>query len=908
MKNAVRRGNGLALFAVTLIAGVASVSLGATRTFSPTVKNTDNKYYWNNAGNWTDENGNTGVPQSGDTVIITGNQTVWSVAAIPLEAFILRPSANIGLSGGGPSFPAGSRGFILEQPRTISYWLGLNPAAGVDVPIDICSGGDVSFTENYNGKGRMVKRGLGKMTIGTKERIANRYVWGGTVIEAGTFANSSYDMQLTNHELVFSGNDTSARYQLGSANQTFINVNFYESNGVDNVVHGFTSSGSKLIFTGDPVRKPTVFSGKFYDKMSFTWAPNMSTDEFVCSNAVSPMAGSLCVSNGVVRLVSGASFSNLDQLQVLRNGTFAVDAGAGDDTHVRQVVVDAGSRLVLGSNVNLMCDAAVARGAELLIGRYRAADVDWIEGEGMLTVGTPADSEATWTGNGGANTSVMEPQNWGEVGATELPEFELGSMKATFATGGTTATLGDGDKVKMSGLALTSTAPFTFAAADGAAPVTVGAEGIVADAKAATTTYTMNWPLKLGLEQTWRIGSNNTLDVNAPFSGQAARLTVAGPGRVNFNVPSELQGDVHLTNGTFYVNAGNACCGALNTLHLYLNKYTAYHFGTGTHDWSLFAHFADNNENYPSIHFDDNAQVTFNGAVTREGYVTMNVHEGATLTFKNGFSANQICKFVGTGHVIVTNKAMTIGDRLYMQDPGGITLDLFAPSNKINGNVGEQATGRMNTRVPYALVREHSGVSQRLNIKRSFILDLCGNDQEIGILGGDGGTIRSDAPALLHYVADWSITESQIPSHGTNKTVFAGCAGFSKEGTKVPYFLNATSSTTGTLQVVAGDLTMLPAASWPNATNVVVKGGTLHLTHGNAFGRQADVTVTDGKIDLPAGVVQKCHYFTIGGRLHRGGTWGSSSSSAANRDDAHFSGSGILLVYGEGIGTVITFR
>ena len=38
----------------------------ATRTWNPTVQ-ADGKYYWSNDNNWLDENGNTGIPATGDT-------------------------------------------------------------------------------------------------------------------------------------------------------------------------------------------------------------------------------------------------------------------------------------------------------------------------------------------------------------------------------------------------------------------------------------------------------------------------------------------------------------------------------------------------------------------------------------------------------------------------------------------------------------------------------------------------------------------------------------------------------------------------------------------------------------------------------------------------------------------------
>ena len=62
-------------FALAVIAAFAAHA--TTRTWNPTVKADDGKYYWSNANNWLDENGNTGIPATGDTVVMANNSNVW---------------------------------------------------------------------------------------------------------------------------------------------------------------------------------------------------------------------------------------------------------------------------------------------------------------------------------------------------------------------------------------------------------------------------------------------------------------------------------------------------------------------------------------------------------------------------------------------------------------------------------------------------------------------------------------------------------------------------------------------------------------------------------------------------------------------------------------------------------------
>ena len=211
-----------------------------TRIWNPTVKADDGKYYWSNANNWLDENGNTGIPATGDTVVMANGSNVWGIQNPTLHALILRPTGNnYGLSGSGPKFGVGSAGVRLETARTVSYWLGLAAPANYDHPIYVCEGGTLTGTESYSGSGRFLKQGPGEFRLGNKSGGATRFNWSGTVIEAGTFGMGACDMELTNHEFVFAG--PTARALLYS-NQTLVNANFHETDGVVMGSHSIDAS------------------------------------------------------------------------------------------------------------------------------------------------------------------------------------------------------------------------------------------------------------------------------------------------------------------------------------------------------------------------------------------------------------------------------------------------------------------------------------------------------------------------------------------------------------------------------------------------------------------------------------------------------------------------------------------
>lgn len=182
------------VFAAFCVAGVTLATSAATRTYSPTVKSGD-KYSWNTAENWKDENGESGKPVAGDTLILTGNQTVWDVNYIAIESMTISFTAGSGpgLSGSGPSYSTTGRGITLTTASSPMYWLGISPAAGFDLPVDIQqAGGTLSFDEDITGNGRFVKRGPGTLILGSKApngtpgaSNTRSFTWHGTVVEGG---------------------------------------------------------------------------------------------------------------------------------------------------------------------------------------------------------------------------------------------------------------------------------------------------------------------------------------------------------------------------------------------------------------------------------------------------------------------------------------------------------------------------------------------------------------------------------------------------------------------------------------------------------------------------------------------------------------------------------------------------
>ncbi|MGN0847409.1 MAG: autotransporter-associated beta strand repeat-containing protein, partial [Kiritimatiellia bacterium] len=132
-----------------------------------------------------------------------------------------------------------------------------------------------------------------------------------------------------------------------------------------------------------------------------------------------------------------------------------------------------------------------------------------------------------------------------------------------------------------------------------------------------------------------------------------------------------------------------------------------------------------------------------------------------------------------------------------------------------------------------------------------------------------------------------------------------------KTGEKT-FTLNGTNAFMGVTRVEAGVLRAAVPGALGGTTNVVVTGGTLRLGATAALNPAADLRIpvgSTGRIELDAGVEQVVQYLYLANDAtpRAAGTYGSSQSAANNKDDAHFSGTGVLVVR-RGGGTLLLIR
>jgi len=119
------------------------------------------------------------------------------------------------------------------------------------------------------------------------------------------------------------------------------------------------------------------------------------------------------------------------------------------------------------------------------------------------------------------------------------------------------------------------------------------------------------------------------------------------------------------------------------------------------------------------------------------------------------------------------------------------------------------------------------------------------------------------------------------------------------------------TNTANTVNVKNGRL--IADGSLTGRTSITVSGGALELTSGTSLADTTALTISSGEVQLNGEVQQKVDSLTLGSTTMDPGMYGSSASSAANKDDTYFSGTGVLYV-GVDIpspapsGTVITIK
>ena len=950
--------NGRTVWAwVCVCAALATAASAETWYYKGGGAKNEYAYNWFATGegcNWTNTVGAAGVPAAGDAVVLpekdpeTGGTITVSASSDtmqPLAAFTA--PGPFTLHQGTLVMRAGGAGVFVGADTW--WWAGLACQANPDDPaaegvvVTVPDGVTFNLQKGITCTGTDVIKAGGGTLVNLAQGISGSYADLKDLrvrLRGGTFVNHTTSL-LQGVRLVFDSDDPNLRVKIGKAEKLSWNWGIRdgaieESPAVSNTAHGFTSEdgveAQALTLCGTPTVNPMRFTGSFYRRAGLVWNPEAADAAFVFAKAVSHTTGELLVSNGIVRLVEGATFSRLSRLDVAAGAQFVVEAGAGSGFMAQEAALAAGSRVVVGKDVFLTFNRATFNGVALAPGPHTKETAgDWLSGDGLVYVasntGTPVTpSAATWTG-GGTDTLLTTDAN---LEGDAAPDFETGGLTATFA-GGERATFAANGFVRFAGLAFTRA--FTLdRTADATGRVLLGAGGVQTPDADDARTYEIAWPLAAVAPQTWYAAPNATLRWTAPLSGFSAldRILVDGPGTQEFGAANTFPNDMTLTNGIVRFAGDGAMGEAMGTTDVDLLR-VKLRFGGGVNTRSL-VYFRGDGGNTPvqTVAVEAGTTNRFEGRVAHKAvngnYATLKVTLGkdAELVFAGETSLNYVNFHTADNapaHLVVTNTPLTVNDRFNFYS-AALTVDLWTARNRVSGNTSFWQSGRVRTRVPYALdATAHNGNATRVQLEGgAFTLDLCGNDQTLGVLHGVAGTVASDAPALLHLAQNhippnYDNGNLTVPYVGiTNKVAFTGQAGISLDADAryadtFPHVLTATSCSSGTVQVTSGRLTLAaPDGAWTNAAAAVVKGGTLVFEHGGAIGRQTDVFIEGGVLELAAGVVQTCRDLFFDGVRQPTGTWGSSASGARRKNDERFAGTGVLNVLSDGKGLALILR
>jgi len=792
----------------------------------------------------------------------------------------------------------------------------------------------LQVTGGLQGDYSIDKTGPGVLLIGGDTGTFNVYDWPKTVIAGGTVRMAQANIFSAGHELVFSGTNATQRavLDLSTFNETLEDVLWYEAPGTcanNELTSGGPASKMSVIFTGEPQLNPTGFGGSLRNGAGVTWNPDDPAENadpfvFVFTNAVSDTQGHLDVQNGVMRVADGASFTALSLVSVGAKGRFEVAAG-GAVAGTALEVAD-GGKVAVAEDVTIVFDAASYAGSALVGGTYTKANCAWIEGDGSVLV-----AGNSWTGGGGADTSMDNWANWGGL----AQDLTGGNLTAIFAAGGAMATIPGNMLAVLRGIIFQGNSDFELAAGEGGG-VSVTGQGIQTAGAATARTFTITAPLDISGSQFLVPNENDKLVLSNVVSGTAA-FSKDGTGQLHLWGDNTFSGDLNVLNGRVYAHSDNAFGTTAGRTILTQSKGYVYLDGVTTHETFVLT----KGFNYPVV--------GVAGKVSHVYGMLDNVNGGNWgLNAESGGELHCHGGLWGSGNFSF--------DRLYIDDTPMHLADRLSATGAIYLNVASNWVGNNHTlinnncriycRVPYAYYRgprnePDYGVNGKNTSKVSYltritfnstgvgIFDLGGYDQEVAQFfcssaNSRSSCVTSSVPAQLHLYCDRRDNLTATDTMARNYTKFVDAAGLT-----IDYFSNyaitlfSVSSTTGRLEVAdkvnptaASSVLTLGDGStggWPNASEVRVTGGTLEFTHAQCIGKQTDVYLdpANGTIKLSNASPQSCRFLYVwdaaaGAYRHKMSkrTYGAIGSGA-QVEMAGFGGTGLL--YPTGISGMTVF-
>jgi len=634
------------------------------------------------------------------------------------------------------------------------------------------------------------------------------------------------------------------------------------------------------------------------------------TGTLILSNSLSVTTGDITVTNGTLAVAIDNSLGNSTNVTVL-GGTLELRTQYGIADTARLSISNGQVRIGTG---------LTERVAQLFINGFQQTSGTWgstasgathaddthFSGNGTIYVlNSPpiSSTDATWNGEG-TDTLLNTATNW--QGDT-VPAFD-GTTRALFGTGGSTATVNTA--ANLYGITFNRAGDFTLADGDGA--LTLGAGGITAASPDTTSrAYAITEEITLTENPTWHVATNAAGVSSLTVSGvirdgsDSYGFTKTGAGTLTLSGDSTYDGVTTVSDGALYITHPNAL-GSTNGM-------TEVDCMAGAHlnlrgGINVAEPFLVNGQRPNSKHsiYNENGSNTLSGPIMRKlGASGFRIHlaYGTALVFRGGLTGSS-----GSGWYVLSNsggflafydKPMVIApsDVVYCEALG---LTVLGVSGNVWGQTSINTSGTLRMGATNALPTASTLWIQHNNT----ILDLNGFSQSVlSITEPSTGVITSAVPATL------TVNQSTA---ATYRGLLKGAVSLLKAGTGTLTLSNSLSTTTGDITVTNGTLAVALANSLGNSTNITVSGAAARLELRASSGIADTATLkiaNDGaKVNLLADVSETVGWLYLGEKMQRAGTYGSTSSGAIHKDDAHFSGTGVLTVLHDQSGTLVSLR
>jgi fibronectin-binding autotransporter adhesin len=413
---------------------------------------------------------------------------------------------------------------------------------------------------------------------------------------------------------------------------------------------------------------------------------------------------------------------------------------------------------------------------------------------------------------------------------------------------------------------------------------TVASPGSAISVTANAANPTISSRVNLGSDQTWHVASGKMLTVSGIVGGSFG-LTKASTGNVVLSAPP-----TYIYTGVTTINAGALAFTSQSSLSggkIVINNGGNLIVMAG-------------GGQVAGITIGNNIELGGTGGARTLQIYGSNNKATFSGTISVTASANTTLNLIAGNMPSAIGGAGTLGERMNLTIPGvipdgagGVTLGLnismdsqTASGSYVNLSGKNTFTGPISVSYAkaaggYLTIGGESFNSNASNTRNNAVMGS-------GYLGGGNytNTISLGANTILDYLSS---------ADQTLGGVISGAGQLLKEGTGT-LTLTGNNTYSGGTTVSAGTL-VLAGVAGTNSGPTTVTAGTLVLAGSSCLSDTNLLTIASGgKVQLNAGVKEKVGLLTLGGVSQALGTYGSTSSSAANKSDTYFSGSGVLYV------------